>query len=764
MKLVLIESRAAVRERLAAGLREAGHVVEVVAQVDHRSLLPTGDLAVVGGPEVVMLCALLRRTQRVRWMLAIVAVEQLADALEAGANDCVADPGELDDVRLRIDIAAAKGWFAPDIPAPRGPEGDVLDGLLPQVSARQLRAILDLLPTPTGMLDPEGRFVQCNLALERTFAVARGSVSGRHATEFFAPDHVDAIYAAIRREGRLRDREMDARDHEGHLYWVSCHALWIPHGQTGFVLGSFVDITARKLTEEALRQSESSLRSVLHASPDGIIVHSKGRYLFVNPAAVRQLGFESAEQLMHTSIFERVHPDEYASVRARINAMAASGRPALPLDVQFLRADGEIFIGEVASIPATFDGQGAIISIIRDVGEQRRLQSQLYLADRLATVGTLAVGVAHEINNPLSWVMGNLGLLADEFDRQVSLREQEPVDPDAVVRSRTRVRELLGRAQEGTERVRRIVRDLGRFARSEEGSEGSTDIHALLDSTIEIADVQIRHRARLVRDFQAKSRARGSEARLGQVFLNLLVNAGQAITPGAPRDNEIRVVTRDRSDERGEWVEVAIVDTGCGIPEKIRSRIFDPFFTTKPVGEGTGIGLAISHSIVAALGGRMEVESVEGRGSTFRVLLVALSADDPPEVFPSKESTGEQPLGAKARVLVVDDEPLIREMVCDALAEHRVEAVASGSEALPRLLSEDWDLVLCDLIMPEVSGVELWAALGERPDIRQKLVFMTGGDFSGKAAHFMASESVRRLEKPFSIKSLRALVRKALRS
>jgi PAS domain S-box-containing protein len=764
VKIVLVEPRAERRHALAEGLRAAGHGVEAIAEVTGATLPPVGDLAVIGGSDPLEACALVRRTGRVRWLLALVAPGVGRAALEAGAHDCVDASASVEDILLRIEVASLHGWFTPAIPVVDGQ--DPLDGLLPQVSGRQLRAILDLLPTPTGMLDATGRFVQCNAALERTFGARLGTVPGRHISEFFTVDDVQAILAAILRNGRVRDQELHAVDPEGHAYWVAGHACWIPHGQSGFVLGSFADITERKLTEEALRQSEASLRSVLHASPDGIIVHSKGRYLFVNPAAVRQLGFNNPDELMHTSIFERVHPDEYAAVRERINSMARSGRPAVPLDIQFLRADGEIFIGEVASIPATFDGQPAIISIIRDVGEQRRLQSQLYLADRLATVGTLAVGVAHEINNPLSWVMGNLGLLADEFDRQIALREQEPIDPAAVVRSRARVRELLGRAQEGTERVRRIVRDLGRFARSDEGGDGTTDIHELLDSTLEIADVQIRHRARLLRDYQAKQRARGSEARLGQVFLNLLVNAGQAISPGSTRDNQIRVATRDLHDDRGEWVEIAISDTGCGIPEKLRARIFDPFFTTKPVGEGTGIGLAISHSIVTAAGGRMEVDSVEGKGTTFRVILAAVHADEPSQpAMPILQDKPEASEAARARVLVVDDEPLIREMVCDALAEHQVEAVSSGRMALPRIVEESWDLILCDLIMPELSGVELWERLGElRPEARQKLVFMTGGDFSGKAAHFMESVAVRRLEKPFSIKALRALVRKALRS
>jgi CheY-like chemotaxis protein len=359
--------------------------------------------------------------------------------------------------------------------------------------------------------------------------------------------------------------------------------------------------------------------------------------------------------------------------------------------------------------------------------------------------------------------MGNLGLLADEFDRQVVLREQD-LDPAVVARSRTRVRELLGRAQEGTERVRRIVRDLGRFARSDGAGDGIIDVHALLDSTLEIADVQIRHRARLVRDYRAHRRVRGNEGRLGQVFLNLLVNAGQAITPGNPLEHEVRIATRELDVDR---IEIAISDTGHGIPAKIRGRIFDPFFTTKPVGEGTGIGLAISHSIVSAVGGTLSVESEEGQGTIFRVVLPAVEAEEhsqlnrlPPVEEPAQPAP--KPL-RKARVLVVDDEPLIREMVCDALGEHQVEAVASGREALVHIVASDWDLILCDLIMPELSGMDLWERLAElKPQARDKLVFMTGGDFSGKASEFVSRVRIRRLEKPFSIKLLRQLVRRSV--
>jgi PAS domain S-box-containing protein len=510
------------------------------------------------------------------------------------------------------------------------------------------------------------------------------------------------------------------------------------------------------------RRAEATLRSVLQASPDGIIVHHEGRFVYVNPAAVRQLGILDADAVLGQSIYDYVLPGEVAAVRDRIDAMWRDGQPTSPRDFQFQRPDGEVHIGEVVSVSASFDGQPAVISIIRDVGEQRRLQSRMLLADRLATVGTLAVGVAHEINNPLSWVVGNLGLLADEFDNQVRMREQPGHDPVAVASSRTRVRELLGRAQEGTERVRRIVRDLVRFGRSDDTDGQPVDVHGLLDSAIEIADVQLRHRAQLARDYRSTGYVRGNEARLGQVFLNLLVNAAQAIEAGAPRQNLVRVATVDLEDGR---VEVAITDTGSGMPEHVRKRIFEPFFTTKPVGEGTGIGLAISSDIVASFGGEILVESQVGRGTTFRVRLRQANEDPPSRparVIHDDDSILRARESLCMRVLVVDDEPLIREMVCDALSQHDVTAVSTGREALAEILDKDWDLVLCDMILPELSGLDLYRELEQRrPAVLDKLVFMTGGEFSRKGPRLPNGARVRRLEKPFSIKTLRALVRDA---
>ena len=248
---------------------------------------------------------------------------------------------------------------------------------------------------------------------------------------------------------------------------------------------------------------------------------------------------------------------------------------------------------------------------MKDITEQRELQGRLLLADRLASMGTLAAGVAHEINNPLSFVIANAGLLGEVLPRLAS---------DGDEKALAEASDLLNDVKDGAERVRKIVRDLKMFSRPEDTKSGAVDVRQVLESSINMAWNEIRHRARLVKDYGADTIVEGNDAQLGQVFLNLLINAAQAIPEGNADQNEIRVVTRlDPGDDTR--IQVQIQDTGGGIPAAVLPRIFDPFFTTKPVGMGTGLGLSVCHGIVAKLGGDIKVDSKPGIGTTFSVLL-----------------------------------------------------------------------------------------------------------------------------------------------
>jgi PAS domain S-box-containing protein len=260
---------------------------------------------------------------------------------------------------------------------------------------------------------------------------------------------------------------------------------------------------------------------------------------------------------------------------------------------------------------ATGEITGAI-GVALDITERKMMEAKLSQAERLASMGTLAAGVAHEINNPLTYVMANIGFVAER------LSKLRPFPAAAFEQQVEELGTALSEAQEGAVRVRQIVRDLKTLARGDEEHYGPVDIARVIETSIGMVAADIRAKAELVVDLGAVPSVEASESRLGQVLVNLLVNAAQSIGDGGPSANRIRIATR--TDAAGRAV-ISVSDTGSGIPPEVLGRIFDPFFTTKPVGVGTGLGLFICHGIVKALGGEITVESKLGAGTTFRVLL-----------------------------------------------------------------------------------------------------------------------------------------------
>jgi nitrogen-specific signal transduction histidine kinase len=374
------------------------------------------------------------------------------------------------------------------------------------------------------------------------------------------------------------------------------------------------------------------------------------------------------------------------------------------------------------------------------------------LADRISVASTLAAGVAHELNNPLAYVTANLAFLAEGASRMVAiLRGASPAPEDADLASQ--LQDAMREARTGAERMRAVVRDLKTFAGGEEDRLGPVDLRPVLDSCVNLAWNELHNRARLARDLASTPPVLGNEGRLAQLFLNLIVNAAQSIPAGRPEDHEVGISARTLADGR---VSVEVRDTGCGIPPADLPRIFDPFFTTKPPGSGTGLGLSICHAIAAASGGEIQVESAPGRGSTFRVLLAPAAR---PEPEPSRVA-GAAPPRPRARILVIDDEPLVGKVLRRTLPEHDITAVESGAAALARLSAgERYDLVLCDLLMPGMSGMDVYRELArQHPSLAGRVVFLTGGAFTASAREFLERERVECVEKPFEVAALRAVI------
>jgi signal transduction histidine kinase len=388
-------------------------------------------------------------------------------------------------------------------------------------------------------------------------------------------------------------------------------------------------------------------------------------------------------------------------------------------------------------------------------GEQRRMREQLLISDRMASVGTLAAGVAHEINNPLATICTNLELMATSLDELA-------VEPDADARLQE-MTEALRDAREGAERVRLIIRDLKIFSRApDEERRGPVEVQRVLESSLRMAWNEIRHRARLVKEYGPVPLVDANEARLGQVFLNLVVNAAQAIPEGDAEHNVVRVVIDRVADGR---VSIAVSDTGTGIAPENLSRIFDAFFTTKAIGVGTGLGLSICHRIVRGLGGEIVVESERGKGSTFRILLPPSASALEPRRSPAQGAAG---AGAQRRgsLLIVDDEVMFARALARALSlEHNVEVAGSAGDALELLRrGERFDVIVCDLMMPQVTGMELHAELRlMAPEQAASVVFMTGGAFTAGARSFLDRIPNERIEKPFDVQQLRAVINNRLR-
>ncbi len=431
------------------------------------------------------------------------------------------------------------------------------------------------------------------------------------------------------------------------------------------------------------------------------------------------------------------------SARARLECEFQVIRPASELTVTCTCTGLESEPGRRLALVEAHAERNAPASL-RSTGDvEQRLQSR----DRMASIGTLAAGVVHGINNPLSYVIANL-----EYVKRLLANGPEKLEPKAF----SELGDVLEDSLDGAERVRRIVSDLSIFSRPLDARVLAVDLERAAERALSLAANEIRHRARVLREFTGIVAAQGTEAKLAQVILNVLINAAHSIEPGAIDRNAITL--RSRLDHHGRPT-LEIEDTGCGIAKENLGRVFDPFFTTKPVGVGTGLGLSIAHRIVRELDGEIHVESVHGRGT--KVVLTLPAA--PLAALPEKIVESVPPFSTerfRARVLVIDDEPAILRAFRRVLVTHEVVVATSGPEAIQRLTEgAAFDVIFCDVMMPEMSGVEVYQRIRERhPGQEHKLVFMTGGAFAEPAAHFIESVKNPKLKKPFTGTSVRALV------
>jgi PAS domain S-box-containing protein len=545
----------------------------------------------------------------------------------------------------------------------------------------------------------------------------------------------------------------------------------------GYLQKPFSEVALRTTLEIAFRLDEIARRLkaqerwlaiTLKSIGEGVIsTDAAGRVALMNSAAEALSGWKQAEAAGQplATLLPLVDPTTGQLAEHPVEG-ALAGRGSPPGTERNLRTRDQVDRTiEVCASPIV-DEQGLLLGtvmVFRDVSDTRRARHQLELAQRMSALGTMVAGVAHEINNPLTFVTSNLQLALEEFAQNPARLAAQGNDRLAFAR----IEEALREAALGSERIAHIVADLKALVRQPERPQEkeSADLAGALRWALSVSSSELQQRARITTTLAATPPVQCNETRLGQIFINLLQNAAHAIPPGDPGGHEVRVSTR----VDGAWVVAEIQDSGGGIPPEHLAHIFEPFFTTKPPGQGTGLGLSICHGIIQSSGGDLTVTSKVGRGTTFTVRLPFALAPPPTPVPPPAPASPPTPAPppapaprvARTRLLVIDDERMILRLLQRMLGdEHEITALESAAQALDLIASgARFDVILCDLMMPQMTGIDLHKALSlAHPDQAARMIFLSGGATDASAVAFLERVAGRHLDKPLDRGALRALI------
>ncbi len=402
--------------------------------------------------------------------------------------------------------------------------------------------------------------------------------------------------------------------------------------------------------------------------------------------------------------------------------------------------DADFYLEKPFSPDAMLDAIDQVV-----VARQRRqAPTKAAESDRLSALGTLAAGVAHEINSPLTYVLLKLQSAMRQVGALGQVEHAEAVD---------HLRSLIDDARAGVQRIQGITGGIRAFARLDDTDGAPLDVREPLESAVRMITPQLARSIRLTTQYGTTPPVRASQARLGQVFINLLSNAAQAVPDVAGARHDI-VVTSATTHDGAAVIEIS--DSGPGIAPHVLGHIFEPFFTTRPAGAGAGLGLSIAHGIVQSLGGRIEVATEVGRGTTVRVVLPPTRPLTHRELDVTRPSTA-----LRRKALVIDAEAAVRDAVREAIrGDHEVTVVDTGARALELLAAgERYDVVICDLDLPAVDGVALYARLARSlPAPAPRLIFLNAGPFSAEAREFLVAGGHPSLQKPIDLDRLHTLL------
>ena len=619
-----------------------------------------------------------------------------------------------------------------------------------QESEALIRKVLEACPIPIRMWRPdsgEGLYE----------SPAATELLGRTAgTKPVAPESVyvdvadrDRYLELLREHGAVDNLEFRLKRGDGSHFWAAVSARRVEFEGREAVVSSIIDLTERRAAEEemarqreALRASDERFRRLLeaHPIPVGMTRASDGMVIYESPAARALFGHDDTPDATRRAVDFFADPadrDKYVDHVRRHGAVTN-------YEVQLRKADGTAFWAAVSARMIVYQDEEVIVSSVLDLSERRAVEEEmarqreaLHQNEKLSALGSLLAGVAHELNNPLSVVVG-----------QALLLEETATDP--------KIAERAAKIGSAADRCSRIVRAFLAMARQQPSERAAVDVSEVIESTLEVIGYSLKTagvdvKLSLADDIPSIWM---DADQLNQVVSNLVVNAQQAMA-GNSGPNRLRIVSsHDKAKAR---VTISVEDTGPGIAPEIRSRIFEPFFTTKEVGEGTGIGLAVCHRIVNSLNGDITVESSAGGGARFTVSLPVAT----PPVLPD---TGLRPVRVDrrtGRVLVIDDEAEAASMISEILVSdgHRVATAKSGREALRLLARQEFDVILSDLRMPDMDGPRLHDTLRTlSPSLLDRVAFITGDTFSATVSDFLQQSGRPYVQKPFSPAEVRRLV------
>jgi PAS domain S-box-containing protein len=521
---------------------------------------------------------------------------------------------------------------------------------------------------------------------------------------------------------------------------------------------------------------DEAYRTLLYTVGDAVLIADleSSVFLVANPAAVELLGY-SCEELVSMSAHS-LHPSGQGDIAEAIIQEARMAGSVRRSEVMLQRKDGSCFWAELRIGAYTSGDRRCYAAIIRDVTERverdrelRRAHAELEAAhaqmlhnNKLVALGQIAAGVAHEVNNPASYVLMNLDEVAAVLDRGESAfkslrssllawldgeqreRAEECLAGFPVHRIFREGRDLVTECVDGVQRITSLVRDLRGFARIDESDVCMIGLNDVVVTACKIVGPHLRQRAHLNTHLESTRFIAADRRRLVQVITNLLVNAGQALEEGYADEQLIEVTTQDEEDS----VVIRVRDTGPGIEAELIERIFDPFFTTKRE-RGTGLGLSLCSDIVRQHAGSVGVFSAPGQGAVFEVRLPFDTGLAPAQ---PGSSVGEESVPSRAaRVLVIDDEPQLVRAYRRILGRHHHVTVATGGAAGLALIEKnpDFDAIVCDLTMPDVDGVRIYRSLDRlAPHLKARVIFSSGGAFTRRAEELLSTIQNPFLEKP----------------